>query len=370
MAVRRLADRRDEPASRGLQRHSVDAKRHGPAHRPAGGSRVREGRIRGPPLCHGPARPPGQSACASERSRRIEERQAAQSAQGRSATLARDVRGKATRLGNRRRGLATSDARRAAQLRADMAGEGPSGGTAENSLRLRQGESQGDEDPETALAVWVKLAQALVKSPDAKDRQLAGAIARYVQQTPAAIEHMRKRQSEKQRELPGCDRPSRADPSGSNGPEIERVPPVRRSERHEAQSSGAIRLVSVARLGLLSCLCRVAVQALRCILGPSAILKEIAMTAVLQMGVLPVASRRPSSPASSGCSGRRVAGLRSSWPTFRASVPEPYSGSKPASSPDLDTRRALAKAFGAEDIGNVFSKPCVIPTNRGDEGRA
>jgi hypothetical protein len=32
---------------------------------------------------------------------------------------------------------------------------------------------------ETALAVWVKLAQVLVKSPDAKDRQLAGAIARF-----------------------------------------------------------------------------------------------------------------------------------------------------------------------------------------------
>ena len=76
---------------------------------------------------------------------------------------------------------------------------------------------------ETALAVWVKLAQALVKSPDAKDRQLAGAIARYVQQTPAAIEHMRKRQSEKQRELHGMQVPSRAVPERvRTGPEIER----------------------------------------------------------------------------------------------------------------------------------------------------
>ena len=77
---------------------------------------------------------------------------------------------------------------------------------------------------ETALAVWVKLAQALAKSPDAKDRQLAGAIARYVQQTPAAIEHMRKRQSEKQRELPGMQLPSRATPERARTrPEIERV---------------------------------------------------------------------------------------------------------------------------------------------------
>jgi len=85
---------------------------------------------------------------------------------------------------------------------------------------------------EMALAVWVKLAQALVKSPDAKDRQLAGAIARYVPQTPAAIQHMRKRQGEVQRELPGMRSPSRAVPDrmrmrseierGRTGPEMER----------------------------------------------------------------------------------------------------------------------------------------------------
>jgi len=85
---------------------------------------------------------------------------------------------------------------------------------------------------EMALAVWVKLAQELVKSPDAKDRQLAGAIARYVPQTPAAIQHMRKRQGEVQRELPGMRSPSRAVPDrmrmrseierGRTGPEMER----------------------------------------------------------------------------------------------------------------------------------------------------
>jgi hypothetical protein len=77
---------------------------------------------------------------------------------------------------------------------------------------------------ETALAVWVKLAQELVKSPDAQDRQLAGAIARYVRQTPAAIEHMRKRQSETQRELPGMQLPSRAGREQARArPEIERA---------------------------------------------------------------------------------------------------------------------------------------------------
>jgi len=63
-----------------------------------------------------------------------------------------------------------------------------------------------------------------VKSPDAKDRQLAGAIARYVPQTPAAIQHMRKRQSEKQRELPGMQVPARASPKRvRTSPEMERV---------------------------------------------------------------------------------------------------------------------------------------------------
>jgi hypothetical protein len=62
-----------------------------------------------------------------------------------------------------------------------------------------------------------------VKSPDAKDRHLAGAIARDVQQTPAAVEHVRKRQSEKQRELPGMQLPSRAVPERvRTGPAIER----------------------------------------------------------------------------------------------------------------------------------------------------
>jgi hypothetical protein len=45
-----------------------------------------------------------------------------------------------------------------------------------------------------------------------------------VQQTPAAIEHMRKRKSEKQRELPGMQVPSRAGPERvRTGLEIERV---------------------------------------------------------------------------------------------------------------------------------------------------
>jgi len=44
-----------------------------------------------------------------------------------------------------------------------------------------------------------------------------------VQQTPAAIEHMRKRQNETQRELPGMQFPSRAVPERERGgPDIER----------------------------------------------------------------------------------------------------------------------------------------------------
>jgi hypothetical protein len=95
---------------------------------------------------------------------------------------------------------------------------------------LRTGSSSEKSSPratrtrETALAVWVKLAEELVKSPDAKDRQLAGAIARYVRETPAAIDCMRRGQSEKQRELPGMRSPSRPGPERARtDPEIERV---------------------------------------------------------------------------------------------------------------------------------------------------
>jgi hypothetical protein len=77
---------------------------------------------------------------------------------------------------------------------------------------------------ERAIGIWVKLAQELVKSPDDKDRQLAAAIAGYVRQMPAAIEHLRKRQSEKQRELPGMQVPPRAAPERVRTlPQLERV---------------------------------------------------------------------------------------------------------------------------------------------------
>jgi hypothetical protein len=80
---------------------------------------------------------------------------------------------------------------------------------------------------QTALAVWVKLAQAMVKSPDAKDRQLAGAIAQYVRQTPAAIEHLRKRQSENSASCQGCSCHRALDPRG-----CERVRRSSASDRH------------------------------------------------------------------------------------------------------------------------------------------
>ena len=83
-----------------------------------------------------------------------------------------------------------------------------------------------------------------MKSPDAKDRQLAGAIARYVQQTPAAIQHMRKRQSEKQRELPGMQSPSRPAPERTRTrPEIERVRTCPEIERQQVGEAGRIFLM-------------------------------------------------------------------------------------------------------------------------------
>jgi hypothetical protein len=49
---------------------------------------------------------------------------------------------------------------------------------------------------------------------------------------PAAIEHMRKREREKQRELPGMQVPSRAGPERvRTAPQIERVRTVKQIER-------------------------------------------------------------------------------------------------------------------------------------------
>jgi hypothetical protein len=118
-----------------------------------------------------------------------------------------------------RGGVAAGDTRRAARLRAIWRVKARDEGRLRTRPVSEKSSPRATRTRETALAVWVKLAQALVKSHDAKDRQLAGAIAQYVQQTPAAIEHMRKGQ----RELPGMQVPSRAGPERvRTGPEIER----------------------------------------------------------------------------------------------------------------------------------------------------
>ena len=82
------------------------------------------GRARRPSLRDGPARPPSQPARAPQRARRVPPWQAAQSAQGRPAALARDLRGEAARLGHRRRGDTAGDAWPGSQLRAALAHQG------------------------------------------------------------------------------------------------------------------------------------------------------------------------------------------------------------------------------------------------------
>ena len=63
---------------------------------------VREERVRRSPLCDGAARPSGPSACPPDGEGRIQARQAAQSAQGRSASLERGLRRAAARARDRR----------------------------------------------------------------------------------------------------------------------------------------------------------------------------------------------------------------------------------------------------------------------------
>ena len=103
--------------------------------------------LRRPPLRDGAARPPGESACAPERSRRIEARQATQSAQGRSAALARDVRREAERLGNRCGSDSPGDPRRDPQLRAAMADTSPDGRSTAGALAHLEVRSSCREQP-------------------------------------------------------------------------------------------------------------------------------------------------------------------------------------------------------------------------------
>ncbi len=61
-----------------------------------------------------------------------------------------------------------------------------------------------------ALVAWIKIAQALDASSQPEDRQLASEVVRYIRQTPVGVERVKRVEKERQRELPGIDRPSRA----------------------------------------------------------------------------------------------------------------------------------------------------------------
>ncbi len=122
LALRRQLHRRRQRPARGLQHHPVDAARQC---RATGGAqrrqRVRQSRAGRSQVRDGAARPPGQPSRTHQCSRRVQERQATESAQGRPAALARNLCREAARLGHRRRCDATLDARCDAQLPAPVA---------------------------------------------------------------------------------------------------------------------------------------------------------------------------------------------------------------------------------------------------------
>ena len=143
VALRRHADRRDRPPARGLQHHAVDAARHRPRHRAGGGTRVRPARAGGASLRDGAARPPGQPARAPERQGVVDAGRPAEPAQGRPAPLARDLRREAARLRHRGRGQPAGDAWRDAQLRSDLARQGPQRSTPARDEEGREDGSAG-----------------------------------------------------------------------------------------------------------------------------------------------------------------------------------------------------------------------------------
>ena len=72
---------------------------------------------------------------------------------------------------------------------------------------------------------WIRIAQALATSPEASDRELSGAIVRYVREMPVVRAAMAR--STAQRELPGMTRSPgpRVTPTPTptrTGPEMER----------------------------------------------------------------------------------------------------------------------------------------------------
>ena len=130
------------------------------------------------------ARAPVQPACAPERQGRVQARSAPESAQGRPAALARDLRRAASRAGIDAE--ATRQATRGEvrnrealwRLRAQEEGRLPAhrpAAKAGNATRLSRNES---------LAAWKRIAMTLAHSDSLDDRKLARQIIAFVKDMP------------------------------------------------------------------------------------------------------------------------------------------------------------------------------------------
>jgi hypothetical protein len=61
-----------------------------------------------------------------------------------------------------------------------------------------------------ALVAWIKIAQGLDASDQPEDRLLASEVVRYIRQTPVGVELVKRIERERQRNLPGMNRPAPA----------------------------------------------------------------------------------------------------------------------------------------------------------------
>ena len=74
-----------------------------------------------------------------------------------------------------------------------------------------------------ALEAWVRIKDALAKSGEPADRQLANAMELHIRTMPFAIEIVRRWKAEQQRELPGVQAGKAPTVARSRpGPEMER----------------------------------------------------------------------------------------------------------------------------------------------------
>ena len=96
------------------------------------------------------------------------------------------------------------------------------------SHTLKSGEAAANSRTK-ALVAWIKIAQALDASDQPEDRLLASEVVRYIRQTPVGVERVKRVEKERQRELPGIDRPSPA--IGRPSPVPTKAPVARDIER-------------------------------------------------------------------------------------------------------------------------------------------